>query len=50
MMIDLENLSLYELVELAKKYKIDSRINEYRKVCRLIKKRKDNDLKIYLIF
>ena len=45
--IDLENLNLYELVELAKKYKNDNRINEYRKVCRLIKKRKENDLKIY---
>ena len=45
--IDLENLSLYELVELAKKYKIDNRINEYRRVCRLIRKRKDNDIKIY---
>ena len=45
--IDLENLSLYELAELAKKYKTDNRINEYRKVCRIIKKRKDNDLKIY---
>lgn len=45
--IDLENLDLYELVELAKKYKTDNRITEYRKVCRLIRKRKDNDLKIY---
>ena len=45
--INLENLNLYELVELAKKYKTDNRINEYRKVCRIIKKRKDNDLKIY---
>lgn len=45
--IDLQNLNLYELVELAKKYKIDNRINEYRKVCRLIRKTKDNDLRIY---
>ena len=45
--IELENLNLYELVEIAKKYKTDNRINEYRKVCRIIKKRKDNDLKIY---
>ena len=45
--IDLENLNLYELVQLAKKYKADNRINEYRHVCRLIRKRKDNDLKIY---
>jgi len=45
--IDLENLNLYELLELAKKYKMNNRINEYRKVCRIIKKRKENDLKIY---
>ena len=45
--INLENLNLYELVELAKKYKTDSRINGYRKVCRIIRKRKDTDLKIY---
>lgn len=45
--VNLENLNLYELVELAKKYKIDNRINDYRKVCRIIKKRKENDLKIY---
>ena len=45
--IDLENLSLYELAELAKRYKTDNRINEYRKVCRIIKKRKDKNLKIY---
>ena len=38
--IDLENLNLYELVELAKKYKADNRIKEYRKVCRIIKKEK----------
>lgn len=45
--IDLENLNLYELVVLSKKYKMDNRINEYRKVCRIIKKMKNNDLKIY---
>ena len=45
--VELENLNLYELVELAKKYKTDNRLNEYRKVCRIIKKRKDNDIKIY---
>lgn len=45
--VELENLSLYELTELAKKYKRDNRKNEYRGVCRIIKKRKDNDLKIY---
>lgn len=45
--IDLENLNLYELIELAKKYKSNNRIKEYRKVCRIIKKRKENDLKIY---
>ena len=45
--IDLENLHLYELVELAKKYKTDNRINEYRKVCRMIKKRKDNGVEEY---
>ena len=45
--IDLENLNLYELVELAKKYKLDNRINDYRRICRIIRKRKDNDIKIY---
>ena len=45
--IDLENLHLYELVELARKYKSDNRLTEYRKICRIIKKRKDNNLKIF---
>jgi len=45
--VELENLNLYELVELAKKYKIDNRINDYRRVCRIIRRKKDNDLKIY---
>ncbi len=39
--LDLENLSLYELEELAKEYKVQKRITEYRKVCRLIKKNAD---------
>ena len=36
--VNLENLSLYELSELGKKYKEERRLTEYRKVCRLIKK------------
>jgi hypothetical protein len=36
--VNLENLSLYELSELGKKYKEENRLTEYRKVCRLIKK------------
>jgi len=36
--VNLENLSLYELSELGKKYKDENRLTEYRKVCRLIKK------------
>lgn len=36
--VNLENLSLYELSELGKKYKEEKRLTEYRSVCRLIKK------------
>lgn len=36
--VNLENLSLYELSELGKKYKDENRLTEYRRVCRLIKK------------
>lgn len=38
--IDVENLNLYELNELRKKYKSDKRFNEYRRVCKIIKTRK----------
>lgn len=39
--VNLENLSLYVLSELGKKYKEENRLTEYRKVCRLIKKIND---------
>ena len=39
--INLENLTLYELTMLSKKYKEQGRITEYRKVCRIIKKNSD---------
>ncbi len=45
--VDLENLNLYALAELAKKYKSDNRIKEYRKVVRMIKKKKESDLETY---
>jgi len=45
--VELENLNLYELSKLSKKYKEDNRISEYRKVCRMIKKKKDNGLDKY---
>ena len=45
--IELENLSIYELAMLRKKYKEERRVNEYRKICRIIKKRKDNGIEIY---
>ena len=41
-----EALNLYELKELKDKYKKLGRISEYRKVCRIIHKKKD-ELKIY---
>ena len=39
--VELENLTLYELTVLSKKYKEEGRITEYRKVCRIIKKNSD---------
>ena len=45
--LELENLNSYELSQLAKKYKESNRITEYRKVCRMIKKRKNNGVEEY---
>ena len=45
--INLENLNLYELVELAKKYKADNRVKEYRKLSKIIKKKKGEGIEIY---
>jgi hypothetical protein len=45
--INLENLNLYELSELAKKYKNCNRLTEYRKICRILKKKKDSSIKNY---
>lgn len=45
--VELENLNLYELAELAKKYREDKRMTEYRKVCRIIKSKKDPSIEIY---
>ena len=39
--VELENLTLYELTLLSKKYKEEGRITEYRKVCRIIKQNSD---------
>jgi len=41
--VNLEKLNLYELSELGKKYKKENRLTEYRKVCRIIKKIKNEN-------
>ena len=45
--IDLDKLNKYELIELRKKCKTQQRTKYYRKICRLIKEKKDNDVKDY---
>ena len=45
--VDLDSLSKYELIELRKKCKYQQNAQYYRKVCRLIKEKKDNNVKEY---
>jgi len=45
--VELEKLTFYELTELCRKYKEENRIKEYRKVCKLIKKMKNNGIDEY---
>ena len=45
--VDLQYLNIYELSELAKKYKQLKRMTKKKKICRMIKKKKDSDMKIY---
>ena len=42
--VELEGLSSYELIQLAKKYREKKRMKEYRKVCRLIKAIKEDNI------